>query len=64
MAIKKLIEVWDGKNLLKNNIKFLKRTTKEVHLPLSENNKNITPFFCLVFKTEFNFLNGIILVLI
>ena len=26
MAIKKLIEVWDGKNLLKNNIKFLKRT--------------------------------------
>ena len=30
MAIKKLIEVWDGKNLLKENIKFLKKNTKEV----------------------------------
>ena len=39
MAIKKLIEVWDGKNLLKENIKFLKKNTKEVHLPLSANNK-------------------------
>ena len=41
MAIKKLIEVWDGKNLLKDNIKFLKQTTKEVYLPLSDKNKNI-----------------------
>jgi len=51
MAIKKLIEVWDGKNLLKNNIKFLKRTTKEVHLPLSENNKNILDNLLDTFKT-------------
>ena len=41
MAIKKLIEVWDGKNLLKENIKFLKKNTKEVHLPLSANNKEV-----------------------
>ena len=51
MAIKKLIEVWDGKNLLKNNIKFLKRTTKEVHLPLSKNNKNILDNLLDTFKT-------------
>ena len=51
MAIKKLIEVWDGENLLKNNIKFLKRTTKEVHLPLSENNKNILDNLLDTFKT-------------
>ena len=50
MAIKKLIEVWDGKNLLKNNIKFLKRTTEEVHLPLSENNKNILDNLLDTFK--------------
>ena len=30
MAIKKLIEVWDGKNLIKDNIIFLKKETKEV----------------------------------
>ena len=41
MAIKKLVEVWDGKELIENNISFLKQTTKEVHLPLSEQNKKI-----------------------
>ena len=41
MAIKKLIEVWDGKNLVVDNIKFLKNKTKAVHLPLSENNQKI-----------------------
>jgi len=51
MAIKKLIEVWDGKNLLKDNIKFLKRTTKEVHLPLSNNNQNILDDLLDTFKT-------------
>ena len=50
MAIKKLIEVWDGKNLLKNNIKFLKRTTEEVHFPLSENNKKILDDLLDTFK--------------
>ena len=41
MAIKKLVEVWDGKELIENNISFLKQRTKEVHLPLSEQNKKI-----------------------
>ena len=41
MAIKKLVEVWDGKELIENNISFLKQRTKEVRLPLSENNKKI-----------------------
>ena len=39
MAIKKLIEVWDGKKLVSDNINFLKQKTKPVHLPLSENNQ-------------------------
>ena len=34
MAIKKLVEVWNGKNLIKDNITFLKEKTKEVHLPI------------------------------
>jgi len=50
MAIKKLIEVWDGKNLLKDNITFLKKTTKEVHLPLSDNNQNILDNLLDTFK--------------
>ena len=31
MAIKKLVKVWDGKNIIKNNIKFLKLKTKEIY---------------------------------
>ncbi len=41
MAIKKLVEVWDGKKLIEKNISFLKQKTKEVRLPLSEKNKKI-----------------------
>ena len=41
MAIKKLIEVWDGKNIIENNIKFLKQKTKEIHLPIHKTNQNI-----------------------
>ena len=41
MAIQKLVEVWDGKNILKNNIEFLKKKTHEVRLPLSDTNKQI-----------------------
>ena len=41
MAVKKLVEVWDGKSLIDNNISFLKEKTKEVRVPLSQNNKNI-----------------------
>ena len=41
MAIQKLVEVWDGKNIIKNNIEFLKKKTQEVRLPLSDINKQI-----------------------
>ena len=41
MAIQKLVEVLDGKNILKNNIEFLKKKTHEVRLPLSDTNKQI-----------------------
>ena len=41
MAIKKLVEVWDGKNLIKNNITFLKQSTKNIHLPISPIDQNI-----------------------
>ena len=41
MAIKKLVEVWDGKNIIEDNIEFLKQKTKEIHLPINDTNKNI-----------------------
>ena len=41
MAVKKLVEVWDGKNLIENNILFLKRKTKDVLFPLSKENKRV-----------------------
>ena len=41
MAIKKLVEVWDGKNIIENNINSLKQKTKEIHLPINDTNKEI-----------------------
>ena len=41
MAIKKLIEVWDGKNIIQDNIIFLKQKTKDIHLPISLTDKKI-----------------------
>ena len=41
MATKKLIEVWDGNQLIEKNITFLKQKTKNVILPLSDNTKQI-----------------------
>ena len=41
MATKKLIEVWDGSQLIEKNISFLKQKTKDVILPLSDNTKQI-----------------------
>ena len=41
MAIKKLIEVWDGNQLIEKNITFLKQKTKNIILPLSDNTKQI-----------------------
>ena len=46
MAIKKLVEVWDGKNLIPDNINFLKKKTKEVRLPFSDEiNQILTDLF-------------------
>ena len=46
MAIKKLVEVWDGKNLIPDNINFLKKETKEVRLPFSDEiNQILTDLF-------------------
>tara|TARA_Y100001970_G_scaffold275829_2_gene377598 strand:+ start:10543 stop:11148 length:606 start_codon:yes stop_codon:yes gene_type:complete len=41
MAIKKLVEVWDGNHIIKKNIIFLKKKTKEVLNPQSENIEQI-----------------------
>ena len=41
MAVKKLVEVWDGKNIIEKNIQFLKQKTKEIHLPINDSNRNI-----------------------
>ena len=35
MAIKKLVEVWDGKNLIKKNVIFLKKKTSEIKFPIT-----------------------------
>ena len=41
MAIKKLVEVWEGDKIIKDNVIFLKEQTKEVLNPNSENIKKI-----------------------
>ena len=41
MAIKKLIEVWGGTALIKDNIIFLKQKTKEVQNPKSSSLEQI-----------------------
>ena len=37
MAVKKLIEVWDGAQLVEKNINFLKQKTKNVRIPFNDN---------------------------
>ena len=37
MAIKKLVQVWDGSKIIPDNILFLKKKTKEVVIPISNN---------------------------
>ena len=51
MAIKKLVEVWDGKNIIQDNIFFLKKKTHEVRVPLSDNNKQILYYLNHIFKS-------------
>jgi len=41
MSAKKLIEVWDGKNIIDKNIIFLKKKTNNVNIPLSDESKKI-----------------------
>ena len=41
MAVKKLVEVWDGKQIIEKNITFLKKQTKDVLFPLSKESENI-----------------------
>ena len=41
MAVKKLVEVWDGKKIIEKNITFLKKQTKDVLFPLSKESENI-----------------------
>ena len=50
MALKKLVEVWDGKNLIESNIEFLKQKTKEVHQPLTDETKQILNDLLDVYK--------------
>ena len=51
MALKKLVEVWDGKNLIESNIEFLKQKTKEVHQPFKDETKQILNDLLDVYKT-------------
>ena len=41
MAVKKLVEVWDGKNIIRDNVIFLKQKTREVINHNSEELKKI-----------------------
>ena len=41
MGIKKIVKVWDEGNLLMENIKFLKKKTRNVFFPLTHNSLNI-----------------------
>ena len=50
MALKKLVEVWDGKNLIESNIEFLKQKTKEVYQPFTDETKQILNDLLDVYK--------------
>ena len=41
MAIKNIVKIWDGKNLLEENVNFLKLKTKKVTFPASDFIKDI-----------------------
>ena len=46
MALKKLVEVWDGKDIIEKNIIFLKKKTKDIRLPISDATKKIMHRCC------------------
>ena len=41
MAIKNIVKIWDGEEIIDDNIKFLKLKTKNVTFPASDFIKNI-----------------------
>ena len=41
MAKKELVKVWDGAQIVEDNILFLKKTTKEVSFPLTEESEEV-----------------------
>ena len=51
MAIKKLVQVWDGKKIIPENILFLKEKTKEVVVPISNNIHKIMEDLLDTYKT-------------
>ena len=45
MAVKKLVEVWDGKNIIRDNVIFLKQKTREVINHNSEELKKLKKIY-------------------
>ena len=41
MAVKEIVQVWDGKEIIRDNVEFLMEPTKKVKFPLSTNTKEI-----------------------
>ena len=41
MAVKEIVQVWDGKEIIRDNVEFLMEPTKKVNFPLSTNTKEI-----------------------
>ena len=54
MAVKEIVQVWDGKEIIRDNVEFLMEPTKKVKFPLSTNTKEIA--FALSFSQSSNFL--------
>ena len=41
MAVKEIVKIWDGEQLIHGNVDFLHKKTRPVKFPLSEQSKNI-----------------------
>ena len=41
MAVKEIVKVWDGKEIIRDNVEFLMEPTKKVNFPLSTSTKDI-----------------------
>ena len=51
MAIKNIVKIWDGEEIIDDNIKFLKLKTKNVTFPASDFIKNIIQDLIDTYKT-------------